>query len=88
MSVTVQQTLLKEFYYPALGISVSGGMEAVAVTYTVTSIRDFDGDSVTALFSVEINGEQSRFPHEFTFKYSGSGNPLDEAEAALAASLE
>ncbi|EKQ6539506.1 hypothetical protein P6O00_004724 [Klebsiella michiganensis] len=88
MSVTVKQELSKEINYPSIGVSVSGGTQEVDVTYTVLRISNFDGINVAAAFSAEINGEKSRFPLEFTFKYSGSGNPLDEAESALAASLK
>jgi hypothetical protein len=87
MSVTITQTLTKEINYPDLGVTVPGGSETVDVTYTAESINAFDGVNVTAMYAVEISGEKSPYPHAFTFKYSGSGNPLDEAESALAASL-
>ncbi|HBX8038498.1 TPA: hypothetical protein MIH20_05645 [Klebsiella pneumoniae] len=64
-----------------------GGSETVDVTYTVESINSFDGVNVTAMYAIEIGGEKSPYPHAFTFKYSGSGNPLDEAEPALKAAL-
>lgn len=88
MTIIIKQTLSREINYPSLGVTSPGGNEVIDVTYSVTSIKNFDGDTVTAAFSVDIGGYQSRFPYEFTFKYSGSGNPLDEAESALAASLE
>ena len=87
MSVTVSQTLTKEINYPDLGGTVPGGSEIVDVTYTAESINAFDGVNVTAMYAVEIGGEKSPYPHAFTFKYSGSGNPLDEAEPALEAEL-
>ncbi|WP_421016023.1 hypothetical protein [Klebsiella michiganensis] len=70
--------------YPSL-VSTT---RVLAQTLHIRLIVSIDGENVTARFSVEIGGIQGRFPHEFTFKYSGSGNPLDEAEAALKASLE
>ena len=45
------------------------------------------GTHVTALFSVAVGNEKSPFDYSFTFQYSGSGNPLDEAEPALKAVL-
>ncbi len=42
---------------------------------------------MTALFSVAVGNEKSPFDYSFTFQYSGSGNPLDEAEPALKAVL-
>lgn len=87
MPVTISQNLTREINYPDLGVTVPGGSETVEVTYTAESINSFDGIDVTALFAVEIGGEKSPYPHAFTFKYSGSGNPLDEAESALTASL-
>ncbi|HHO0366152.1 TPA: hypothetical protein ACRR7A_005232 [Klebsiella quasipneumoniae] len=88
MTVSINQMLPREIEYPTLGVAIADGQETVAVNYTVMNISNFDGENVTARFQVEIGGIQGRFPHEFTFKYSGSGNPLDEAESALAASLE
>lgn len=87
MSVTISQTLTKEINYPDLGVTIPGGTETVDVTYTAESINAFDGVNVTALYSVEIGGEKSPYPHAFTFKYSGTGNPLDEAEESLKNSL-
>ncbi|HFX6758008.1 hypothetical protein [Klebsiella variicola] len=87
MSVTITQTLTKEINYPDLGVTVPGGSETVDVTYTAESINAFDGVNVTAMYAVEIGGEKSPYPHAFTFKYSGIGNPLDEAEPALRGSL-
>ncbi|HDT5164085.1 TPA: hypothetical protein QHS25_004913, partial [Klebsiella quasipneumoniae subsp. similipneumoniae] len=81
------QTLTREINYPDLGVTVPGGSETVEVTYTAESINSFDGVNVTALYAVEIGGEKSPYPHAFTFKYSGSGNPLDEAEPALKAAM-
>lgn len=88
MSVTITQNLTKEINYPDLGVTVPGEPETVAVTYTAESINAFDGVNVTALYAVEIGGVKSPYPHVFTFKYSGNGNPLGEAEAALKESIE
>ncbi|PXH65286.1 hypothetical protein DMT41_00125 [Klebsiella variicola] len=87
MSVTISQTLTREISYPDLGVTVPGGSETVDVTYTAESINSFDGTNVTALYAIEIGGKKSPYPHAFTFRYSGSGNPLDEAEPALEAEL-
>ncbi|MDU6380751.1 MAG: hypothetical protein E6558_11375 [Klebsiella pneumoniae] len=87
MSVTISQTLTREISYPDLGVTVPDGAESVDVTYTAESINSFDGTNVTALYAIEIGGKKSPYPHAFTFRYSGSGNPLDEAEPALKAAM-
>ncbi|MCE9898071.1 hypothetical protein [Raoultella terrigena] len=87
MSVTIRRELEKQITYPGLRLTVSGGTESVDVTYTATGISNFDGTNMTALFSVAIGNEKSPFDYAFTFQYSGSGNPLDEAEPALKTAL-
>ncbi len=87
MSVTIRRELEKQITYPGLRLTVSGGTESVDVTYTATGISNFDGTNVTALFSVVVGNEKSPFDYSFTFQYSGSGNPLDEAEPALKTAL-
>ncbi|MGR5890727.1 hypothetical protein [Raoultella planticola] len=87
MSVTIRRELEKQITYPGLRLTVQGGTELVNVTYTATGISNFDGTNITALFSVAVGDEKSPFDYAFTFKYSGSGNPLDEAEPALKAAL-
>ncbi|HBS5145591.1 hypothetical protein PU662_04855 [Klebsiella pneumoniae] len=87
MSVTIRRELEKQITYPGLRLTVQGGTESVDVTYTATGISNFDGTNVTALFSVAVGTEKSPFDYLFTFQYSGSGNPLDEAEPALIASI-
>lgn len=87
MSVTIRRELEKQITYPGLRLTVPGGTEVVDVTYTATGISDFDGINVTALFSVGVGNEKSPFDYAFTFQYSGSGNPLDEAEPALKTAL-
>lgn len=87
MSVTIRRELEKQITYPGLRLTVPGGTESVDVTYTATGISNFDGTNVTALFSVTVGNEKGPFDYSFTFLYSGSGNPLDEAEPALKAAL-
>ncbi|HGW4305862.1 TPA: hypothetical protein ACNIEN_001957 [Klebsiella pneumoniae] len=87
MSVTIRRELEKQITYPGLRLTVQGGTESVNVTYTATGISNFDGTNVTALFSVAVGNEKSPFDYSFTFQYSGSGNPLDEAEPVLKTAL-
>ncbi len=88
MSVTISRVLEKQTTYPGLRLTVPAGTESVDVTYTAIGVSSFDGVKVTALFSVAVGDEKSPFDYSFTFQYSGSGNPLDEAEPALTASLK
>ena len=87
MSVTIRRELEKQITSPGLRLTVQGGTESVNVTYTATGISNFDGTNVTALFSVAVGNEKSPFDYSFTFQYSGSGNPLDEAEPVLKTAL-
>lgn len=87
MSITITRTLEKQITFPGLRLTVAGGVEAIDVRYTAINISNFDGSTVTALFSVAVGEDVSPFEYAFTFKYSGTGNPLDEAERALSAEL-
>mgnify|MGYP001417772818 CR=1 FL=1 len=80
MSITVSQKISSLTYYPGFGASTDSSVD---VTYTVARIVLFDGTMVTAEYDVSVGSDKAVIPYRFTFKYSGSGNPLDQAEPAL-----
>ena len=83
MSITVSQKISSLTYYPGFGASTAAADSSVDVTYTVARIVLFDGTMVTAEYDVSVGSDKAVIPYRFTFKYSGSGNPLDQAEPAL-----
>ena len=87
MSITVTQNIKVTPQYAGLGIAVSGDTQSLSVTYSLSKITSFDGSMVTAEFVQSINNIDLSEPYRFMFKYSGSGNPLDQAEPALKAYL-
>ena len=83
MSITVTQNIKVIPQYAGLGIAVSGDTQSLSVTYSLSKITSFDGNMITAEFTQSINNIALSEPYIFMFKYSGSGNPLDQAEPAL-----
>lgn len=53
------------------------------MTYTIEKIDNLDGKMATGIFRMQIGDTFSSERYRFMFKYSGSGNPLDQAESAL-----
>ncbi len=64
-------------------MEIDNGMTDVDVVYTIKAIDNFDGSHATGVFTMAVNDTYSSEPFRFMFSYSGSGNPLDQAEPAL-----
>lgn len=88
MTITVSQKLNTGSYSSEFGVTTTPAETETEVSYTVSRIINFDGDSITAEYSVSIDSVPVVSPFRFTFKYSGSGNPMDQAEAALKSYLD
>lgn len=84
MSVTRKETIGSTTTYDN-GIIVANKSSVVNVDYTIQTIDGFDGKSATGIFNLSIAGVSSSEHYRFTFDYSGTGNPLDQAEPALQA---
>jgi len=85
MSITVQQQVQTTTSYDNFGVSVEGLLATTDVTYTIERIDNFDGNLATGVFRVQIDETYSTERFRFMFKYSGQGNPLEQAESALQA---
>ncbi|MEH1185413.1 hypothetical protein V7I35_26450 [Klebsiella michiganensis] len=60
--------------------------EDITITVSVTSLESLSGAFGTVNYSITPEGGAAG-RGMFDFTYSGTGNPIDEAEAALKASL-
>lgn len=85
MSIRVQQQVQTTTNYENFGVSVEGLMATTDETYTIERIDNFDDNLATGVFKVQIGETYSTERFRFMFKYSGQGNPLDQAESALQA---
>lgn len=83
MSFTIKQKLNQVIGFPDKGITVQIGEVEKDVTYTAKRVINFDGDTVTCEYDIEIDGAVSEEKYRLTFKYSGSGNPLEQADSEL-----
>lgn len=86
MSFTLQVTTDKKSSYPLFNVVEDSISITVDATFTISKISSLVGNTCIAEYLVTINGKQGA-ANTFEFTYSGSGNPLDEAEVALKASL-
>ncbi|MFQ1057428.1 hypothetical protein ACJWUX_06410 [Klebsiella pneumoniae] len=86
MSFTLQLTAKSRTSYPEYGIVCDSEDVTVEATFEVTGVSNLSGDSAIADYSVTIDGKQGN-SCQFLFIYSGTGNPVTEAETALKASL-
>ncbi|HBW2812212.1 TPA: hypothetical protein MEW06_001567 [Klebsiella pneumoniae] len=84
MSFSVEKTVAPVKSYPSLmGAAIRGEREALSVVYAVTSIISLAGSTGIAEYSVTPEGAELSGMGTIEFQYSGTGNPLDEAEEAL-----
>lgn len=86
MSFTISTTTDERVCYPKLEVTLPSTVATIEVTYEVTGLTGLSGTTATAQYFATVNGTRSSVL-SFTFEYSGTGNPIDEAEAALQASL-
>lgn len=87
MSFVLTRTLATRTIYTQLGIYVDAGEKEVSVAYIAREIISLSAGAAVAAFDVVISDTPliSEVVHQFT--YSGQGNPLEEAETSLLASL-
>ena len=83
MSITVSQKILTSTQYDNLGVIAATEATSVDVTYTVVNVDSITSSEATAYFDVSIGGNKTNKRFALRFSYSGSGNPLDQAESAL-----
>lgn len=87
MSITVNQDITITRKYGDLGSIEDTTTTPTAVVYTASRLVDFDGTNAVAEFSISIGGLDTGGTYLLMFVYSGTGNPLDEAEASLSKTL-
>ena len=88
MAFTIAKTVPSVKSYPALhGATIKGPLETLQVTYEITSLVSLSGTHGAAEYSVTPEGCDHSGTGVFEFTYSGTGNPLEEAETALRESL-
>ncbi|MFK1621071.1 hypothetical protein [Klebsiella pneumoniae] len=89
MSFSVEKTVAPIKSYPSLmGAAIRGARETLTVTYAVTSIISLMGSTGIAEYSVTPEGADFSGTSTIEFQYSGTGNPLDEAEEALKTTID
>lgn len=88
MAFTLSKSVSSAEYYGALGIvdTSSASEKTVDVTYEAVRLDSLIGTVARVIYTTRVGNSDATF-NEFEFEYSGAGNPLEEAEAALQSSL-
>lgn len=74
--------------YDALGgMKIPGETEELTVTLSAEALVSLVGSLCTVRYSMTTDGALSPGYAEIEFQYSGTGSPLEEAEAVLQSSL-
>lgn len=87
MSFTVTKDVHELVSYPELGASCQLTTVSKNITYTANRLVSLSGDVAQVLFTVQVGDSETPGECYHLFNYSGSGNPLDEAEESLKNSL-
>lgn len=87
MSFNVTTKVNKQINYPGLNLLLPTEIEELAVEIKVLGILSLYGNSGVVEYQA-ILGDTESFVNTFTFSYSGSGNPVLEAEEQLKIKLE
>ena len=88
MAFTLSKSVSSAEYYGALGIvdTSAASEKTVDVTYEAVRLDSLIGTVARVIYTTRVGTSNAIF-NEFEFEYSGTGNPLEEAETALQASL-
>ncbi|HBR2046349.1 hypothetical protein [Klebsiella pneumoniae] len=88
MSFSLKQTISGRLKFPSIGVEMAGGEQEVVVTYDILSIS-INAEDLSCITSVQSSVEGCLYKGvtEFRFTYSGNGNPIEEAELSLKASI-
>lgn len=89
MSFTKNRVITTVAAYPSLGIvdDSTSQDKSVDVTYEVLQLDSLLANVARVLYSIQVGNSQKYYDF-FEFNYSGSGNPIEEAEIALESSLQ
>lgn len=69
--------------FPQFGIYMDTGLSDIEIVYTLKSVSINADNSAMAIFSVAVNEGSQDGEIQFSFTYSGSGDPREEAEVSL-----
>jgi len=83
MPVTKTISAKTRSFYPEVGIAVDSDEQNIEVTYTVISVTINADLSASARVRTQITGYDDTSEISVQLTYSGSGNPITEAEAAI-----
>lgn len=88
MPFSVTQKLTGRLKYPSISVEMAGVEQEVVVTYEVLSIS-INAEDLSCIATVQSSVEDCLYKGvtEFRFTYSGSGNPIEEAEKSLKSSI-
>lgn len=83
MSFTVTVSAQTRTVFPQYGIYRDIGLSDIDIVYTLKSVSINSDNSAMAIFSVAVNDGSQDGEVQFSFTYSGSGDPKEEAEEIL-----
>ena len=85
---TLSKSVSSAEYYSTLGIvdASSASEKTVDVTYEAIRLDSLIGTTARVVYTTRVGSSDATF-NEFEFEYSGTGNPLLEAESALRSAL-
>ncbi|WP_154974446.1 hypothetical protein [Klebsiella grimontii] len=87
MSFTVTKEVKELVSYPELGASCPLTTVSKEITYTANRLVSLSDAGAQALFDVYVGDSVTPGEHYHLFNYSGTGNPLEEAELSLKKSI-
>ena len=83
MSFTVTKEVKELVSYPELGASCQLTTVSKNITYTAKRLVSLSDAGAQVLFNVSVGDSLTPGEYYHTFSYSGTGNPLEEAESSL-----
>ncbi|MET5288130.1 hypothetical protein WH835_11030 [Raoultella planticola] len=88
MAFALSKSVSSAEYYGGLGIvdTSAASEKTVDVTYEAVRLDSLIGTMARVIYTTRVGTSNAIF-NEFEFEYSGTGNPLEEAETALQVSL-
>lgn len=88
MSFTVIKDVQELVSYPELGASCQLTTVSKEVTYIAKRLVSLSGAVAQVLFAVQVGDSETPGERYHLFNYSGTGNPLEEAELSLRMSFD
>ncbi|HCF8130698.1 hypothetical protein DX995_06820 [Klebsiella pneumoniae] len=87
MSFTVTKVVQEMVSYPEIGASCQLVAVSKEVTYSAKRLVSLSDAGAQVMFNVNVGDSLTPGEYYHTFSYSGTGNPLEEAESSLQALL-